>query len=250
MKNKQKLRLYNYTLVELLAAMVVFTLIMLALMGFFSTAQKIWTQSNNKVIMFEDARVAMNLMTRDLQSSFYNVDYSGPFLAKDNGTQITRLDFVAKLSEKPSYQTYGTATSTYAEVRYWWDSSTYCLKRCVIGDNMGTANWNFYDCNGTNQETTIFTTTPAEGTAEVIPRVVDFKAVLYIQNSTLDIVQQATTTTEYPYAVLLQLTLLDKVSFAKWKNVDGSSTSHDIVKNNSRTFTKLILLGDRGQYAQ
>lgn len=246
MKNKQDLKLCNYTLVELLAAMAVFAIIMLVLMGFFSSAQKIWTGSNNKVIMFEDARVAMNLMTRDLQSSFYSADYYGPFYATNTGTNITQLDFVAKLSEKPSYSGHGTSTSTYAEVRYWWDSSNYCLKRAIIGDCL-TSEWNFYAATKDNQTSTIFNFVPTSSNeyawAEVIPRVVDFEVTVYVQDSTGAPSPVTTSTGGFPYAVLLKLTLLDKASFAKWQATNLTA----IKDNNKRTFTKLVLIGDRGQ---
>ena len=60
-----------FTLLELLVSMGVFAILMLALMQFFSSAQTIWTTSNAKTDMYENAKIAMNLIAADLMNLYY-----------------------------------------------------------------------------------------------------------------------------------------------------------------------------------
>ena len=61
LKNRKK-RLCCFTLLELLVSMGVFAILMLALMQFFTSAQSIWTRSNTRYDMYDNARLALNLM--------------------------------------------------------------------------------------------------------------------------------------------------------------------------------------------
>lgn len=71
---RRKLRLCCFTLLELLVSMGVFAILMLALMQFFTSAQSIWTRSNTRYDMYDNARLALNLMAADLQCLYYD-DY-------------------------------------------------------------------------------------------------------------------------------------------------------------------------------
>jgi len=55
-------------------------------------------------------------------------------------------------------------------------------------------------------------------------------------------------TGEFPYSIQIDLTLLDKNSWTKWKNISDSAQAEDFRKQNERKFTKTVLIGDRGQY--
>ena len=71
---RRKLRLCCFTLLELFVSMGVFAILMLALMQFFTSAQSIWTRSNTRYDMYDNARLALNLMATDLQCLYYD-DY-------------------------------------------------------------------------------------------------------------------------------------------------------------------------------
>ena len=60
-----------FTLLELMVSMGVFAILMLALMQFFSSAQNIWTASNAKTELYENAKIAMNLIATDLMNLYY-----------------------------------------------------------------------------------------------------------------------------------------------------------------------------------
>jgi uncharacterized protein (TIGR02599 family) len=63
-------------LVELIIAMAVFTVLMFALMQFFSSAQKAWTSSANKTQLYEDSRIALEMMANDLRNAYYEPGHS------------------------------------------------------------------------------------------------------------------------------------------------------------------------------
>ena len=67
----------HYTIVEVMVAMGIFLVMMTIMMQFFTSAQKVWNLASKKNMLYADARVAMNLMTRELQSILYDNDSDG-----------------------------------------------------------------------------------------------------------------------------------------------------------------------------
>jgi len=63
---------HTFTLLELLVAMAVFSVMMTVLMQFFSSAQKVTSASEKRTTVFSDARVAMELMARDIKSAIHH----------------------------------------------------------------------------------------------------------------------------------------------------------------------------------
>jgi type II secretory pathway pseudopilin PulG len=68
----------HYTIVEVMVAMGIFLVMMTIMMQFFTSAQKVWNAASKRNMMYADARVAMNLMTRELQSMLYRNDVNDP----------------------------------------------------------------------------------------------------------------------------------------------------------------------------
>lgn len=65
-------KVLRFTLIELLMAMAVFTIIALIMMRFFSSAQQIYSKVSQRNSTFSDARIALDMMTRELQCALYN----------------------------------------------------------------------------------------------------------------------------------------------------------------------------------
>ena len=63
-----------YTIVEVMVAMGIFLVMMTIMMQFFDSARKVWDAASKRNIMYADARVAMNVMTREIQSILYSND--------------------------------------------------------------------------------------------------------------------------------------------------------------------------------
>jgi type II secretory pathway pseudopilin PulG len=64
----------HYTIIEVMVAMGIFLIMMTIMMQFFTSAQKVWNLASKRNMLYADARVAMNLMTRELQSMLYDND--------------------------------------------------------------------------------------------------------------------------------------------------------------------------------
>ncbi len=74
MSIRRKNNIRHYTIVEVMMAMGIFLVMMTIMMQFFTSAQKVWNLASKKNMLYADARVAMNLMTRELQSMLYDND--------------------------------------------------------------------------------------------------------------------------------------------------------------------------------
>lgn len=74
-----------FTLLELLVAMAVFSVMMTVLMQYFGSAQRVTVRSAQRVEVFEKARIALELISRDLQSFYFDSSYREVIYdAKDN----------------------------------------------------------------------------------------------------------------------------------------------------------------------
>ena len=110
-----------FTLLEVLVSMGVFSLLMLALMQFFSAAQGVWDKTGSRAEMVDSARIAMSLLQDDLAASYYQNDYDGGnFQFFDYDTSNTNRIIFAAQKEDGN-----------AEIRYLWDSSTGKLHRYI-----------------------------------------------------------------------------------------------------------------------
>lgn len=107
-------------------AMAVFTIIALIMMRFFSSAQQIYSKVSQRNNTFSDARIALDMMARELQCSLYNNSPSPqgiyPFWFEkvrdinDNyytTFEQTQLNFIATTDMKPA-----GAISNICEIRY------------------------------------------------------------------------------------------------------------------------------------
>ena len=70
---------HRFTLAELLVSMAVFSMLLLIMMQFFSGARTLWTANEKRSAIYADATVAMDLMSKLLQSTVYNCDSGTPF---------------------------------------------------------------------------------------------------------------------------------------------------------------------------
>ena len=80
---QRNIKKQQFTLLELLVAMAVFSVMMTVLMEFFSSAQRVTLRTKHKTEYYEEARLALDMITRDLKTSKYirddsKVNYSGP----------------------------------------------------------------------------------------------------------------------------------------------------------------------------
>ncbi|MBE6363458.1 MAG: prepilin-type N-terminal cleavage/methylation domain-containing protein [Lentisphaerae bacterium] len=72
----------HFTLVELLVAMAIFSILLLVSMQIFSSSRRLWLDSENKNKIYADARTAMEFITSRIQTQVYTENM--PFLIEKN----------------------------------------------------------------------------------------------------------------------------------------------------------------------
>jgi Tfp pilus assembly protein PilW len=223
--------------------MAVFAVLMSVLMQFFSSAQKVYTSTAGKTEMFENARIAMDMIARDLQSIYYNQDTHSYF--KNTDSNPDQLSMVTTLSSVPN----SSCSSRVAEVTYKLDTGSDTLKINVTGDD--SSNWNFLSIvTPTDPFSPVDTSFGTDGTGyqEIIPYVMDFQVTALTKGGTVQTFPTATSPyATLPYMVKIDLTLLDRDSYTKWKAMPSGTAKNNMKNNNTRTFSKMVII-DRGQY--
>lgn len=145
----------RFSLLELIAAMAVFSIIVLVLLNLFTSAQKLWLNSACQTEMFENARIAMDLMARDIQTIMYNDSTDDPahsiypfwHEAPDRINIISATDShsssdVTNICEVKYARSDGELTKMSANANTVIPAGY--LIRSVTGDYSDTA-WNFSD---------------------------------------------------------------------------------------------------------
>ena len=255
---KSKIVRKNFTLVEMLAVMAVLSILILVVFHFFSTAQNTWTITDAKRSTFEDARIALDLISRDIESAYYG-DGSAPFWHW-NGVQPSswaeyRNELMAFVADTPILPN-SKCTSTLCEIKYQLyyatnhsDTNEGWVRRSVIGSNNADGSDNIH-WNCLNNFTVGFTTDGAspvsvftansnssEDYQKLIPYVLDLSFVC--KTKTGAVINPDTTTSNaadsydvrgqqpyFPSEVNVSLTIMDKSSWQKWVSLCGSNVYH------------------------
>lgn len=260
-----------FSLIELITAMAIFSVLMVVMMKFFQEAQQAWTLSNQRAMVYDNARVAMDLITRDLQAAYYKKDVT-PFWHKGKTTFATWSEYsnesLAFIAATPMPQEH--STTPFNEVIYQLyytdvtNSNAGWLMRSVTGNKSDATTPNTkhnYPSNfGVSKDTAAdaFTLDGASNEAfeKVIPYVTNLNFECFKADGSV-ISTSDSAPTDFPFIVMVELTLLDKDSWNKWlalgatpnQAVDDSDTdpARSFRLERERTFTKMIFMGERGQ---
>ncbi len=271
MKSSKNSKKQNFTLVEMVVSLGVFSILMLIMFQLFTSAQKAWLNSSNRSSVYQDARMALELISRDIQCIYYEQGkvpfYHHPASGAANDTEA--LFFVSATSIGPSY----TISSKLCEIAYKFYNADVgvakngWLVRSVTGDAEGSnTKWNFY--NTWNDPTPAIRTTPYNDASNaayaftqdsassdayntIIPHVVNLTFKCFNKNGveidpTTDEVKRGT----FPYSINIELSLLDPDSWKKWKALGGAgggANADRIRDENLRTLSKTVSIGERGQ---
>ncbi|HBC88041.1 MAG TPA: hypothetical protein DCZ94_13915 [Lentisphaeria bacterium] len=257
----------RFTLIELIASMGVFAVLMLILMTFFDSAQRTWTESYNRSLAYENARIAFDLIERDLQCIYYQQE-NVPFWHKAataaawTAYRNQMLAFVSQTPVPPN----SYCESKLCEIKYQLyyasdhnDANDGWLLRSATGDksdaNIDNSKWNFNQnfTVGLSDALNAFTgnTDSSDDFDKIIPYVTDLSFTCYkLNGSEITPDSSGTATTEFPYSIRVDITLMDRNSFAKWQNLDrgGTANAAQFKNDRSRKFSKTFLIGERGQY--
>jgi Tfp pilus assembly protein PilE len=148
----------RFTLVELIVSMAVFAILMLIIMSFFDSAQRVWTESFSKSTAYENARIAFDLIERDLQCIYYEHDKT-PFWHKADTSSLTpswtvyKNQMLAFVSETPVTPN-GLCESNLYEIKYQLyfadshnDQNDGWIMRSATGDRTDDNSNNVYDAS-------------------------------------------------------------------------------------------------------
>ncbi|MFA4943652.1 MAG: hypothetical protein WC789_02995 [Lentisphaeria bacterium] len=230
----------RFTLIELLAAMAVLVILMFALFSFFGTAQKLWSHTETNTRIYENARTALDIITRDLQATIPNGEDAGkiPFWIGKRETIATgdrdRLAFVA------ATEAFNGTESRAVEVLYNYDATDFEFKRALTGDDATTANWDFY---AKHHPATWYSTIGGTGRQKVIGGVenIVFQCVQGGAVVNPDTAPSATYDLDNPPDIVtVSLTVFDEKLAPVWKDLPAAKQAEQ-----RRTFTKIIFLGGR-----
>ncbi|MBQ7393451.1 MAG: prepilin-type N-terminal cleavage/methylation domain-containing protein [Lentisphaeria bacterium] len=236
----------GFTLIELVVAMAVFSLMMMLMMRFFTDTQRLWSRSEDRANMYADARVAMDLMSSALQSVYYQEssnmgqsDYHQERFwiscsAANNGTG--RIEFPVNLSRNsPLYPSTPAGHSDFAKpfyLAFWLDNNN--VLHCA-NDNGAT---DFVNSSGAP--------TCSTDPQEIIENVTHLSFRLFSGGFSVlngsNYVNQAV----FPHSVQITMKMMPKAAFDTWRGMFSGSETADAQRfreENEYEFVRIIYLG-------
>ena len=279
----KKFKRFSFTLIEMVTVFAVFIILLTIVFRLYNITFRATAKSSGQMMIYQNARIAMDLIKRDLQCAYYN---SGdvPFWhwkpnikpASWGAYRNELIAFVATSGLLPNMN----CISDFAEIKYQLYYSTNktksnngWLRRSVTGDMTSTAvnnKWNFkynssagYSTDIDGEIVSAFTanSSSSENYQKVIPYVTDLSftcfdregnAIEPDRNTSKD--KNSGTPTDFPYSVEVTLKLLDKDSWNKWLDLfpDNDYPDNEPIsailfrQQNERKFKKNIFIGERG----
>ena len=264
-------RIIFFSLLEMTLALGVFLILMTVMLRFYSSAFSMTSKVSRKNMVFENARIAMDIITRDLQSIYYRNEVipfwhwkpdSKPAPWKEYRNEL--LAFISATSLLPNKD----CKSNLCEVKYQLYYSTNkknsyngWLRRSVTGDRLTSApdiihvKWNFYYNHNVGYKTDISSKSSSAFTAnsssvenyqKVIPYVTELSFICYDRDGNsieadknINEAEDAGKTTDFPYSIEITLKLMDKDSWAKWLGLFSDGGVYPKIEPvSARTFRK------------
>ena len=269
----------KFTLIELLAALAVFSILAALVMQFFSGAQRLWLSSERRSNTYAEARASMEVVNELLSSLVFcegnNSQYDS-FFQLDNTAAESRLFFMTK-SKMPLPQ---SSTDPKSDIRFVGilrgESSGSDVSRNPLYRLYLTV---FCDCDSCNPSKTprtsflyagLFTPygvytgvnernhaknqltgasgklLPASAVHKTVlmERVIDF-SVTAMDSAAAAIAANSSDYAAPPAMVQLRITQMDTAeNLEKWAGLSGSDQT-DFAAEHARTFTRAFYLGYR-----
>lgn len=230
----------HFTLVELLAAMAVLVLMMFLLFRFIAGAQQAWSVANSSQEVFEKARIAMDLITRDLQSALARSNDVQGYHIRFQQVDESTLRFVGDAVIGSEGSSSRASLSPLCEIGYELQSNEFNRVALHSCEEAGCT-WDLYrDRSG---GTSYFG--HAGGFQQVIDGVLGLRFVCY--NESMVAVEPWLGTgvdTALPARVDVQLRVMDSKSFSRWQLLPAADKSK-FESEVALDFTKTVFLGDR-----
>ena len=209
-----KSRKYAFTLIELIVAMGIFSLIMVMVMRVFSGAQALWRASENRTATYSDGRAAMDFVCRLVENSaaLYQGDdedaSQGYFPV--NTIEGDKPAILLATTEDGHKLQKGSVSSLYYTA-IWRDPASDTLRISSLGDASGAAWSNVVDLRDAS---TVFSNITSSGeTQEIIPRVIGFRVIPQRYNQDSDSWEKWSYGDKMPDMVTLEITFMESNAY-------------------------------------
>ena len=255
MSNKN-LKKSHFTLVELLAAMAVFSILLMVSMQIFGNSQKLWVSSEQKNNAFASARAAMEFVAARVQTHAYSEDM--PFYIEKNGARMyfpTAMPMNRKKdngSERDRFSLrfvgFSVNDNGVLQMSIYSDEGNGAFLRNTPPYRNRT-----YEkaCENVRKNTVELANTSENehNFVEIAENVVDFKLIGYTLDSgtggEIKRVDSSEDVNTPPYLLVIQLSVIDsKANFDEWKKASGDAKS-EIFQEHGYTFQRAVVLRQR-----
>ena len=209
-KNKKSF----FTLLEVLVSMGVFSLLMLALMQFFSAAQGVWERTGNKAELFESAKTVMDIIANDLACAYYEMDHDSTYqFFNISSSDTTQIVFATQKEDGN------------AQLFYKWDNSSWKLHRIekkesdVFTSGTATPSGNWFTRSGKTGWIAEMAGTALTDSNCLAENVLDFSVTAYKRNALNNpITVSASASDKFPDIVMVSMTILSNDAHEKLLN--------------------------------
>lgn len=245
-----------FTMLELLVAMAVLSLLVVLLLSMVDNATKMWRQSENRVDAYREARAALNVIASDLASiytsantNFFRINDSTVSIQPTSTSSTNNIFFIAALPA--AAQDVGKNKSDLCEVGYFVTYNSTSLLGADTNRSMNLYRYfrssdDTFTSLGNNQIVSNAISTGSTGEEVLAKNVTDFKIEAYtVSTNTPPTIQPFTQTATTPTPDILEITLSAISNEAAKRFVaqaDWSDTNSITYKENVRTFTKRVVL--------
>ncbi len=242
---------HAFTLVELIVAMAVFAVLMLALMQTFSATQNVTTRTSAKTNTYAGARLFLDNLTTELQTAYYLPHTEGVsfFVSKNSTASWVGGDYLWFVASKPYSLSALEKDSRLVELKYVLESvpSTDTNPKAgpfrfkiSVDKEFSAAGTRNSSCDF-RTATNAYTTTSATSDI-VLENVVEFKMSRAMQqNNTLKWNTDVPQTT-LPHLIFMELKVIDPEDFDAYNRTTDSDRKTGYI----RTFTRIVAI-NRGQ---
>ncbi len=242
----------KFTLVELLVAMGVFSLILLLVMQFFSGAQRLVTGGGQNNDLYADARVAMDIMSSMLMATYYSEDGDFLFdLDPSNETGDPRNDalyFATSLKSDLLGNTDDPVSVSFVKLWRNGDRLTANIVQTSHDDyykffppyvDNPTQAWS---TRNSNLRSILDDSSSRQ--LPIVRRVTSLDFIPYI----IDESQDAGFRQDMgypPQLIEIRMGLMDKDSYDTMNEIDGTDAKKDFRKQHERIFSRTVFIGER-----
>ena len=257
-KTRQKSK---FTLVELIVAMAVFSILLLLMLQFFSGAQRIWNGMEKRNEIYADARIAMDLMTTQLQNLFYTPGVPFKLYTDLSETPDTsKIYFATRTGDQfpgdssLKFMTFQCSSANENQLRV----AVYCNDESKFNDlfppheiygSYENAVDKLVSSDYFNQDRIdkgIKAGTSTKYSTVLAENVTGFQIVPYkLENDEMKLETGATEISYVPYMLELRLSVLSPEDFERWKTITDTTEKDNFRKQHEYTFTRSVFLGDR-----